>query len=433
MSSAGRVLDPLYGTTVLTPLVWQVARTIEMQRLREVRMCNINSLTTVGASAVNRFEHSIGTARLAIECTASWPEPFSPDAEEAVVLAGLLHDVGTAGFGHSVEYVLKEQGFAHDDLFSISAPSAETEFDYQVLDLEPLYFGRRRNLAEVLGESLLAEVSELVRGRGLYGPLISGTMDLDNVDNVYRLAYHAGLSREVEAPLTIARAMSTDEYGLVIRSDALDAVWHWYRTRARLYHHLLLNVEDFAAKCMLEVALRSARRLGRYEISWQDVDYETMRSLHSIPGEAGVTAARMMVGDLYGCLGVYAVTEEDLPLVGKPDEDVLVTYLEDWLGAHSRFSSMKLAVHLIWDVAKTERRITLRTSNGQSHTVGRDVRRLLIGVFTKARGLGLATLGRVESRNSGLSDLVLRGLRDILRTPGIEHAPFEASVSDRDA
>lgn len=61
------LLDPLYGTRELPGAVWDAALTTEVQRLREVRMCNINSLTLLGAASVNRFEHSIGTALLAQE------------------------------------------------------------------------------------------------------------------------------------------------------------------------------------------------------------------------------------------------------------------------------------------------------------------------------------------------------------------------------
>ena len=39
--------------------------TPEVQRLREVRLCNINSLCITGSANTNRYEHSVGTAFLA--------------------------------------------------------------------------------------------------------------------------------------------------------------------------------------------------------------------------------------------------------------------------------------------------------------------------------------------------------------------------------
>ena len=59
------IYDALYGKIEFSSLIWKCMMTPEVQRLREVRLCNINSLCITGSSNTNRFEHSVGTAFLA--------------------------------------------------------------------------------------------------------------------------------------------------------------------------------------------------------------------------------------------------------------------------------------------------------------------------------------------------------------------------------
>ena len=59
------IYDCLYGEMDFDKIVYQCMLTPEMQRLREVRLGNINSLFLTGSANINRFEHSVGTAYLA--------------------------------------------------------------------------------------------------------------------------------------------------------------------------------------------------------------------------------------------------------------------------------------------------------------------------------------------------------------------------------
>lgn len=59
------IFDCLYGKIEFEDKVYQCMLTPEMQRLREVRLGNVNSIFLTGSANINRFEHSIGTAYLA--------------------------------------------------------------------------------------------------------------------------------------------------------------------------------------------------------------------------------------------------------------------------------------------------------------------------------------------------------------------------------
>src|SRR6266498_4717180 len=98
------IYDALYGRILYPEYVSETLLCPELQRLREVRLCNINSLCLTGGANTNRYEHALGTAYLALESLKNWSRPLDKKTEQIIVLSALLHDVGSAAFGHSVQY-----------------------------------------------------------------------------------------------------------------------------------------------------------------------------------------------------------------------------------------------------------------------------------------------------------------------------------------
>ena len=199
--------------------------------------------------------------------------------QERLVLAALLHDINSGAFGHSVQYVFHSAGFEHEQVDHLFAEmtASSPEFAYQQTLFEPVFLGMPKHLHTLLDAETARAISELVAGRGDYGPLISADMDFDNIDNVFRLAYHIGLSRDTETPLKLARSMWIQSGDLVIRRSALSLVERWQAVRQRLYEYLLLNPDEFSAKCMLECALTQGAT--HQDLLWHDVDFELVTKL----------------------------------------------------------------------------------------------------------------------------------------------------------
>ena len=139
------IYDALYGAIdlVFDPVIWKAISTPELQRLREVRLCNINSLCLTGGANVNRFEHSIGTCYLAQECLKAWPlfNPLSKTEEKLFLLAALLHDSANAAFGHSLEYIESSSGFNPERDFAHALQGTDSSgYKYRLATLEPIFF-----------------------------------------------------------------------------------------------------------------------------------------------------------------------------------------------------------------------------------------------------------------------------------------------------
>src|SRR5690349_5656478 len=95
------ILDPLYGELTLPKAIVQLLSKPIVQRLRHIRLSNIDSLDMPGIANISRYEHVVGTAYL-----LSQTGLFSKlDVETATWLqaAALLHDWAILPYGHLIE------------------------------------------------------------------------------------------------------------------------------------------------------------------------------------------------------------------------------------------------------------------------------------------------------------------------------------------
>ena len=285
------IYDALYGQIDFDydPMIWDVISCPELQRLREVRLCNINSLCLTGAANINRFEHSIGTCYLAQECLKSWEQLLNPITKKEArlfLLAALLHDAANAAFGHSLEYIESSKGFNPELDFEYALLGGNSKsYQYRQATYENFYFDMGRELASKLHQKDFKEIGRMVSGGGRLGPLISGLIDLDNIDNVFRMAYHVGIVNSGEVALELARTMWVNENGLVVAKKSKPLLEEWQRIRSNLYKLLLLNPEEFSGKAMLSDAISYAKEKEKREnqslLNWYDVDYELLKKIYS--------------------------------------------------------------------------------------------------------------------------------------------------------
>ena len=285
------IWDALYGKIEFSPLVYKCMLSPEVQRLREVRLCNINSLCITGSSNTNRFEHSVGTAYLAainIEAAVQKHLKLTKKEKETFIIAALLHDVANGPFGHSYEYIMEKKGFIPEqglgdvlgDVVSTGIGAHKNSSPF-----ETIFFGKLRALTSILNGSQKEEVSQIIAGCHPLSKLISDSIDLDNIDNVFRMAYHMGLDFRKEAPIKLAESMFIENGSVVFLQEAKTHLEEWYLVRQRVYKFLLLNPQEFAGKYMLTEAMdilfeciSQGKAEGR-DIKWNYTDYQLMEEL----------------------------------------------------------------------------------------------------------------------------------------------------------
>lgn len=381
-----KFLDPLYGPIAINEAGRALVFSPEFQRLRYVRLCNINSLYLTGASEPKRFEHCIGVYHLA----DVWANSRSLSGRDAAVVkaAALLHDLMTGPFGHSFQYVLEdnpfEQKFEHANL----ASGIKSRF-HQATRANLHYAGREFVVESLLGD-LAGEVFDAIEGRGRFGPIISGTLDLDNLDNVVRLAFHMGLCDDADRalPLRLTPLIDATDGMLGAHAGAAPLLEQWFGIRRRLYELLLLDRGEFAAKAMLTLAVELAAEAKLLHVNdWLLTDDEMLYHLeeHSVGDSqrVGRIVKRLRVGDLFECAGVWrsSATELYAELSKAQAKRLLEQAIEVTL--HQTGSSKpRICIHFILDHKKTCRALPYRDlERGEDRVVGYNSKSLLIGVF----------------------------------------------------
>jgi uncharacterized protein len=442
MYSDRYVYDALYGSVHYPEYLWKVLLCPEVQRLREVRLCNINSLCLTGGANINRYEHSLGTAYLALKCVEAWPHKISEREKQRIVLAALLHDLGTTAFGHSVQYVLDTKGYVHESVYDIITQDGEVrdgKYNYQLARMEPIYFGMPKRLAHLIPSDDLKAINDMVNGLGPYYPLINGTVDLDNLDNVYRLAYHIGLIRSGDTPLELARSVWVEKGKLVIEDAVSSKLEEWYEVRRTLYRYLLLNPDEFSAKCMLEEALFLAQARPSMSFSWHDVDYQLLEKLSNCSYDVSSIISRLMLGDLYGCIGIYSTSNiAAYEMFTDPEtRSSIEKSIEGRIRklSHTSFKSAIITIHAIKDVNKTQRQVKALTSKGKTLVIGEPSREVLMGVFFKNAHLSMTLIRQELLEEWGVSKVVQKVLRDVVKDTSIkELTPYgEANSTNNEA
>ena len=415
-----RFWDPLYGRTELSKFEYAVINAPEVQRLRYIRMCNINSMLVTGASEISRFEHSLGVLRLAQEWIDARHGRISESDSMALRAAALLHDMQTGPFGHSFQYILEDNkvkgDFAHDDL----SHGTEATY-YQDLTVNAEFAGEKFKSKQFLGSHWLT-VTSMIRGQGPYGQLISGSIDLDNVDNVIRLAYHVGIasSDDAEVAIGIARALEPRGGEIYVNSTVIPLIQRWQEIRHRLYEFLLLDWAEFSAKAMLTLAMELAVEHGLVgSDSWIMTDDELLFNLERRGiGEAQDVAylvKRLRRGDLYYPVGLFRTDKtsaySDLSQVEckRHIESKLVQYAREVLKVRTR-----ILVHYILDKKKTDRAVEVVTAEtGERKILGGNSDALLVGVFSSTELSGDRTQSDIDKearrlfKQIGLPDLEL--------------------------
>lgn len=307
-SKSIKVLDALYGPIAFGEELSMLMRAPVVQRMRHIRLSNIDSIAMPGVAGLSRFEHVLGTAYLStiVGCSRS----LDQNERLALHAASLLHDWAITAFGHLVEEAFAYIGstFNHEGKL-VDLVASPTAADIGGVSRQVLC-GRETGIydwcTQVFGgeaDKYLNLITETIAGRGALGPVVAGEIDLDNIDNLHRIAFHMGLSIDREAPIRLSRSLlgATSSGNPIFSSEAKRDLLSWVELRRNVYTHLMLAQPDFTAKLMLLYATIHAMRAGEFtDQDWNmtDVDYVSRLSQSKVK-ESKETTERWMAGEYW--------------------------------------------------------------------------------------------------------------------------------------
>lgn len=249
--------DVLHGPFKLgigenSQLVQDLLDSPELQRLRHMRQMNFDVPNIQELGTSKRLPHSVGVAYLSEKLSYQWLS--SPKDRKVLVVAALLHDAAIPPYGHLVENHLKKKhkNFNHELILDelIKGKYDKLNIHHQLLPGRTLQVHYILNKHKVDQEKVL----NLVRpAKGKHSAL-SADIDLDNIDNVHRMAVLMGWDGVKEnLNELIAKTQLDQNINLIFEHSAIKAIEKWQEFRQRMYtliigHPLCVSHNAFQSK-----------------------------------------------------------------------------------------------------------------------------------------------------------------------------------------
>lgn len=230
-------------------LVVALVDTPEFQRLRRIRQLGL-AYFAYQAAEHSRFAHSLGAFHLAGRMIAKLRLSYDipAEAQTAVRVAALVHDIGHGPFSHVIESILD----FHHEQFTIDAVlNGDTEIGKRLANFSP---------------ELPASVASIIRGdfphRAL-AQLVSSQIDVDRMDYLLRDSLMTGAKYGIFDLEWIIKSIEINEADdhLYVSAPGIYAVEDYLQARYYMYRQVYFHRTLRSAEAVLKVLLRRALHL----------------------------------------------------------------------------------------------------------------------------------------------------------------------------
>jgi len=266
---------------------------------------NVDNPSCKDLATASRFAHTVGVCHLA-ERLMRTGHVAAADADVLIAVA-VLHDMGIPPFGHLVEQALDELDppFNHEVLARkiVEGTYAPENKYHQIFADQSLKLGSILDRHHVDTE----RVFRILAAES--GPsLISGAVDLDNIDNLVRMAALLGLGHHKQLAYTLISSLKVVPDGTVLIPErAVAEVLDLMRIRALCYEIMLYTEENIAYSALLhELAILAVTHKLITKDAWFLTDDAFLRVLCSQPVTKSL-AKQLLTGLRYKTLAAVRV------------------------------------------------------------------------------------------------------------------------------
>ena len=332
-------------------LAWNLFQSEALTRLRDVSLSSTPSRFAPHGMAASRFEHSVGVSYLARKL-CDWRSSLR-DRRQLLIAAALCHDIGSPPFSHIAEIFMYDRlGRTHEEqTLRLLGPGTELSELLRSYEVDP------------------SEVLALIKGEHPeLGPLIAGSIDLDNIDNSPHLLRSLGYSFASYHPLRLIRAFRIRGGELSLDSSYLSEILGWAECRRQLYD-LLHSEPQLSSATMLYRALEFAYERG--SLGREFFEMGESEALHHLRRQSGRKAGQLVQRALnwrhYHLLYEQLNGEEDPRLAGLYQDWAERKRLCDRLAAELKIADVDCALYVGRD--RGEKSIELPFSGERAATV----------------------------------------------------------------
>ncbi len=240
--------DPVYGfVNIPSGLLFDLVEHKWFQRLRRIRQLGLTHYVYPGAQHT-RFQHVIGAVYLtqqAIEILRSKGIEITPEEQEAVCAAVLLHDIGHGPYSHTLEYV-----FVRD----VSHEAISIHY-MQLINIE---MDGKLNMC--------IDIFKNQYHKKFLHQLVSSQLDMDRLDYLRRDSFFTGVIEGAVGNDRIINMLNVHQNELVVDEKGIYSVEKFLIARRLMYWQVYLHKTVIAAESLLIKILQRAKQLANNKI-----------------------------------------------------------------------------------------------------------------------------------------------------------------------
>lgn len=241
----------------VTPLLSELIESPEVHRLRNMRQMNFDVPLIQELGRSRRLPHSIGVASITLRlCHLAH---LSSHETKVLIAAAMLHDAAIPPYGHLVESEFKRKApnFSHEERLS-DLILGKTLLRTRYTDVVP---GKPPRMFEIFAKYGIKpeEVLNIVRPEDGNPTPISADIDIDNIDNVHRMAAMLGWDgvKENMSRLLHGTKLISGQ-GLVFAKECVEPIKTWLDYRQRIYTMIIAHPECIPYNALQADMVRTA-------------------------------------------------------------------------------------------------------------------------------------------------------------------------------
>lgn len=241
--------DPIYGfITIPNELIFDLIEHPYFQRLRRITQLGLTYLVYPGAYHT-RFHHALGAMHLmdkAVRILRSKGHEITPEEEQAVLIAILLHDIGHGPFSHALENSIIP-GIHHEELSLEFMKMLNDEFDGKL--------------------SLAIQIFQNQYPKKFLYQLISSQLDMDRLDYLRRDSFYTGVTEGQVNTERLITMLNIKDDQIVVDQKGIYSVEKFIVARRLMYWQVYLHKTVLSAEFLIIKILKRAKEIYTEEMA----------------------------------------------------------------------------------------------------------------------------------------------------------------------